>query len=719
MFNAIKILALFMFCMVSQSVSNTAAKAGGTNGLLSYQKAIDNWQEITTVEDLWELYPEKVRRIFASLDLQHPGLEQVNTALQSADTVAAGKALIQYYKQTDNAGWLLSPSYLTASQSDRELSDQLLEDIFTRAEVSAEVPKLDNGAWDWTFTGPEKDDEFGYTLNRHGSFNHLLKTWHETGNAAYAEKFDELVRDWIIHNPLPDQSEYFWEVHRTSDELDWRDIGEVVWRDLDAGIRLGESWVHSFYGFQQAEAFSPASRLLMLYSIPIHAAYLKDYHKDSHNWTTMEMNGLGLVGLTFPEYKRADEWAGYALEVMENEINGQVYPDGVQHELSAKTQWVALNRFELLVENYRNAGRSVSDAYLERIEAMYDHLAYSVRPDGHQPLNNDSDREDLRPRILKAADIYDRPDWTYIATNGERGEEPEGLASVVFPWSGIHVMRSGWDAMSHWGFYHTGPYGTGHQHRDKSHLSVHAYGRDLLVDGGRFTHEDYFSFDPTIWRGYFRSSFSHNLILVDGAGQNAGPRIADRPLEEGKNFVNTSTFDYAVDTFSSGYEGVDGQADHTRAVLYVKDKYWVVVDHIATDRPRTLETLWHYAPDVNAGIEAGQVVSNDSGKGNLRIVPAGDIQWDLEMVEGQTEPFIQGWYSITYGEKEPNPTAIYTTNIEGDATFAWVLVPADGQVPEVQAELVDEQTGLVRVTVEGEDPVLVTVPLQDGEPGFK
>ncbi|MEX0686510.1 MAG: alginate lyase family protein [Balneolales bacterium] len=695
----------------------TASSARFDNEILTTDQG--SWQEITTVEEFWDTYPEKMRQIFASLDLEYHGLEPVLSALNAGDTITAGKELITYYKNTDTADWLRLESDEDIEEEVINHANLILNDKVTRGEVTADIPIKDDGGWDWTYTGPEKDDEFGYTLNRHEYFLSLLKVWQETGNEKYADKFDLIIRDWIIHNPLPDETHPMWDVHgTTTDELDWRDIDEVIWRDLDAGVRLGESWVHSFFGFQQADAFTEAGRLLMIYSFPVQANYLQEYHKDNHNWTTMEMNGLGLVGLTFPEIEKAEEWVNYAMEVMENEINGQVYPDGVQTELSTKTQWVALSRFELLVQNYQKAGRSVSDAYMERIEAMYNYLAYSMRPDGHQPLNNDSDREDVRPRLLKAAENFDRPDWIYIATNGDQGEKPTGLASKVFPWAGIHVMRDGWDAMSLWGFYHTGPYGTGHQHRDKLHLSIHAYGRDLLVDGGRFTHENYFSFDPTMWRGYFRSSFSHNVILVDGAGQKAGPNLTETPLDE-DSYENNAEFDYAVDTFSSGYEGVDGEVNHTRAVFFVKGKYWVVVDRIETDRPRRLDVLWHYAPDAQVLVDAAQVVSNDEGQGNLRIVPAGGQVWEIGLVKGQTEPHIQGWYSETYGKREPNPTAVYTTQIEEDAVFVWVLVPADGPVPPVQAEIVDRQAVKVSVQIDGEDSLMIMVPLYEGMPGME
>ncbi|MFT6809603.1 MAG: hypothetical protein ACJA01_002841 [Saprospiraceae bacterium] len=147
----------------------------------------------------------------------------------------------------------------------------------------------------------------------------------------------------------------------------------------------------------------------------------------------MEMNGLALAGLPFPEFRNADTWAKYAQDVMKKEINRQVYLDGLQTELSSKTQWVALNRFETLAANFSKAGKEMSEAYYNKVEQMYDYLAYSLRPDGHQPLNNDSDRDDLKSRILKAAIKYDRPDWQWIATNGQRGTLPEGVPSITFP----------------------------------------------------------------------------------------------------------------------------------------------------------------------------------------------------------------------------------------------------------------------------------------------
>lgn len=678
----------------------------------------EEWEKIITAKDIYQAYPQKIHFLFGQINLNHSGLLSVQQALASGDTVIACKRLLEYYQNASTSNWLREKTYQFEKEAEKKMAQQLLQDVVTFGETTAEIPKNADGGWRWTYTGPENDDEFGYSLNGHQYFPLFLKGWQHTKNPDYIKKFDLLIRDWIIHNPLPDESSDIYRVHSTTtEELDWRDIGEVVWRDLEVGQRFGESWPHTFYGFQQQEQFTPAGRLLMLASIPVQAEYLQQYHKRRHNWTTMEMDGLALIGLTFPEFDSASAWVDYGLKIMQEEINGQVYPDGTQTELSTKTQWVALSRFESLVENFRDAGKSVPQSYLDRIEKMYEYMAYAMRPDGHQPLNNDSDREDLRPRVLKAAEAFGRPDWVYIATNGTKGKQPAGMATTVFPWAGIHIMRNGWEENSHWTFFDAGPFGTGHQHSDMLHISIHANGRDILVDGGRFTHKDYFSFDPTIWRGYFRSSFSHNVILVDCKGQNYGPLTAKDPLREGIDYFKEPDFDFAKGTFSSGFVETEGKIEHTRAVFYLRDKFWVVADYIETDRPRKLEVLWHYHPDCQVVIENDvEAVSVDSGLGNLRIIPQGGLKWNIEIIKGKTQPYIQGWYSETYGVKEANPTVVYTANIQESQTFIWTLLPAKGDVPNATTELIDAETGKVKVEIEGESPTVLSIPILQGEP---
>lgn len=669
-----------------------------------------DWQKVTTAGDFWQAYPERIRFLLDALDLEQEALTAVRSRLVEGDTVGAGEALLEHYRQIERS-WVVETLDALTYEEALPVARQLLVDSINLHDVPAQIPRTASAGWQWDYTGPEQDDEFGYSLNGHAYLPALLVAWQKDGQTAYAEAFDRIIRDWVVHHPLPPAGDSVYLVLDPSLSIDYRDIGEVEWRTLEGGRRLGAAWPQLFYGFQSAEAFSPAGRLLMLASIAEQSNFLRQYHKRGHNWTTMEMNGLALAGLAFPEFKAAGDWADYALDIMSQEINRQVYPDGVQTEVSTKTQWVALRRFESVANNFQRAGRKMAPAYLQRVEEMYSYLAYAMRPDGHQPLNNDSDREDLRPRVLLAADKFDRPDWQWIATNGNRGAKPETGPTVVFPWAGIHVMRNGWDEDAHWAFFDTGPYGTGHQHRDKLHLSVAAYGKDLLVDGGRYTHQDYFSFDPTIWRGYFRSSFSHNVILVDGQGQNAGPDRAEEPLTAPADYLHRPGYDYARGAFDNGYEQVEGKAVHSRSVLYLRDEYWLVLDQVETDRPRQLQVLWHYAPDCEVVLEGQSAVSINSDVPNLRILPIGRIDWAPSIVAGQEEPFIQGWYSANYGTKVPNPTLVYTADVSESVTFAWLLAPARGTVPKFEADLLERDGAVVlTLTEENRNPATITLP---------
>lgn len=692
------LLALFIYLFIFGGCSN---KQNLNSGYLS---------SVSTAQDLWKNYPERIRSLMAAIDIQRSDFTSLSEMLISGDTVGCAEALLDHYQNVDRS-WVVSTLDPVAENEAIKLANALTADTIIRQGIHAKIPTK-SGKWQWDFTGPEKDDEFGYSLNGHSYLPSLFVASSKNHEASYVETFDRILKDWIIQHPLPSPDDSIFMVLDFTKGLDWRDIGEVEWRTLEAGRRLGASWPQLFYAFINDYSFSPATRLLMLSSISEQAQYLRKYHKKGHNWTTMEMNGLALAGLAFPEFRNANDWSNYALEVMSNEINRQVYLDGIQTEISTKTQWVALRRFESVAENFQKANRLVSSEYKQQLEEMYNYLAYSMRPDGHQPLNNDSDREDLRERVLKAAKKFERPDWEWIATNEQRGSRPERGPTVTFPWGGMHIMRNGWDDQAHWSFFDCGPYGTGHQHRDMLHISIAAYGEDILVDGGRYTHKDYFSFDPTIWRGYFRSSHSHNVLLVNGNGQKAGPIRTYSPLTPNKDYVHHKDYDYATGTFKSGYENVEGKTDHTRSVLYLHDQFWIVLDQIEIDQPQDIQILWHFAPNFEIKMTGSDALASNNSKINFSISPITKMDWKTEIVEGREKPTIQGWYSENYGEKVPNSTLIYSTNISRSISFAWLLIAVNDEVPnvEVASDEIDRSMTL-SVSINDNSPVKIYLPL--------
>lgn len=633
---------------------------------------------------LCRLYPRRIRSLFGQLDLEQPGLEPVKMAVAKRDWVSACEALVSHYQTKTPT----SQFHFLQEQGDSLTNlhpEKILDDTFTFQQRTAQVPRQADGNLNWSYQGHADDREWAWFLNRHYHLLTLLAAYQQTHNKIYIRCIDRHLQDWITSS---------W-----SKPKQWW----AQWRGREVALRVIH-WVPLFYGSDASAKLSPAVQILMLSSLLDHARYLRRLHAWGANWLCREMSGLATVALCWPEFKSASQWLTYANDHLLTEINQQIYPDGVHKELTSHYHRIALQDFQRFADLLRVTGAKVPPILEHHLERMWNYLAYSLRPSGYSPLNNDSDRECNCALIQKAAIQYQRPDWLYIATNGQHGELPAGSASAFFPWAGQAILRSGWDRLAHWAFFDAGPLGINyHVHRDKLHLSVSAYGRDLLVDSGRYRYvRDQF------W-SYFRESASHNVILVDGKGQRRGQQEWQQPESTA---LITPTYDFVQGTFDSGFVGVSGKVIHSRALLYVRGKYWVVVDQIESDRPHLIQPLWHFHPDCTVTIEQESVVSVDPGQGNLRIVSASPLPWRIELVSGQTDP-VQGWWSREYNHIVPNTTAIYTTEITTSTTFAWVLYPAMGKVPKIQVNLLPAPMGTLRLTIAapGEQPDEVTVDI--------
>ncbi len=617
--------------------------------------------------------PERLARFFKRFDLKREELKAVADAVKAKDWLGACTALLAHYRQSEFAGELgIKPAKKGSAAF--PAADAILKDTFSIQGVTATQPRLKNGRLDWAHRGPRDDKEWAWLLNRHSFLRTLSQAWRKTGNPKYIEGLDALLLDWLISNPMPSEQN-----------------SSAQWRVLEVGLRLISVWPSTFYGLQESEAFRPITRIRMLMSLFEHADYCRRYHANGGNHLVMEMHGLARTGLCWPEFKDAKKWLDYAFKKTWPELrNKQVYPDGVQKELTAHYHKVSLINFEPFIGLSERSGRSLPKEFKPLVERMWNYTAYSMRPDGHGPLNNDSDLGYDREIIKSAAERYKRRDWLFIATNGKKGMEPKS-PTVVFPWAGQLIMRSAWKRTAHWAFFDAGPCGMGHRHFDKLHLSLSAYGRDILVDSGRYWYK------PDRWRRHFIGAASHNVILINGKGQNEERSLADKPLR--KNFRSHPEFDFGFGTFDRGFKDLKFKVQHQRAVLYLRGSFWLVVDRVLSEKPCEIQPLWHFHPDCKVRKKGAAVWSADARQGNVRIEPVGDVKWNVELVKGQEKPQIQGWYSLKYNFKKPAPTAVYRSRIKDEALVAWVIVPGLGVIPPGAVKRLSAPNGAVRLQI--------------------
>jgi hypothetical protein len=391
------------------------------------------------------------------------------------------------------------------------------------------------------------------------------------------------------------------------------------------------------------------------------------------------MAGLAHAGAVWPEFREAATWRAYGLQRLGEELDRQFYPDGVHQELSAHYHRSALQYFVWVKDFEAASGRPLPPAFAERLERAADYLAASMNPQGFGPLNNNGDLDDNRARVMELAERFGRPDWQFIARGGQTGTPP-AAQHQFYPWAGQAIFRSDYRQNAVFALFDVGPWGAAHQHNDKLNLTLSGHGRALLVDGGRYR---YRADDPMVQ--HLRSSAGHNVLLIDGAGQGPDAPLADAPLTAA--FFTAPQATIARGSFTAGFEGIEGQASHHRAVVYLQDGLMVVVDRIETDRPRRITAHWRFAPDLTVRTDGHNAVSTEPGLGNLRIQPLGLPGVRLDLLRGREEPTPLGWTSPDYNQREAATVAVYSGQIQASTTFAWILHPALGTPEAVQARL--------------------------------
>jgi hypothetical protein len=657
------------------------------------------WKELLTVADVCRIMPQRVRNLFHSLDLESPDIAAVAVAVKEHDWEVASHALLDLYRHLYSDR---SPRPPKPTKGRRSIADAILQDEFCLQGVAATIPQRANGGLDWYWKGPNNDHEFAFFLNRHEYLSDVVNAWQDTGNSEYIAYFERIIRDWIFHNPPVKAA--------PNDNMFW----SSTWRPLEAGLR-STMWNEYLIKLYLAEPLSDATRLLMILGLGEHASFLVSHHgrlPGLPNIEFMELRGLGLTGLNHPAFKDAEEWFQHAANRMAEMIEEQLYPDGVQKELAWGYHLVGALNIRSLLDGAAELNRPIPEKLRGLSEKMWDYIAYTLRPDQGNPMTGDSDRGDFGDLVLYAADWYNRPDWRYIATNGRNGQSPEGPPSRFYPWAGQLVTRSGWDADAHWAFFDAGPLGLAHYHEDKTHLSIYAYGRDLLVDSGRFAYGGAIA-EKFSWN-YAVKSCAHNVILIDDRGQLDLCREATQPISSDAASI-TEAWDYALAKIDS-FEEI-ANVTHTRVLVYLRGHFWIAVDTIDTETPRELTALWHFHPNCALTAEHNQLLTTDKNKGNLRILPFGPIDWETSIICGQEDPEVQGWYSPEYNKPQPAPVGVMKARIKGSTTFGWLFLPARGPVPvaEVEAEFADADKAIpITVTIEGQTVRLI-IPLSSSE----
>jgi len=569
------------------------------------------------------------------LNLNYPGLEEVKRAYENKKILLAAHELAEYFRRKAHPIWqTVAPQKNVAID---EASEKILRHEFQYGDST-----ISFGDHIDFRNNPTNSNEWIWGLNRMNHWVTLLNGYLKTSNEAYAQEYNSEVIDWTVRNPAPP----------------FRLTRVPSWRNLEAGIRMSGTWPRTFFGFLESSSFQTQAIQLMLASIWSHAEHILRFPSGKrfvNNWVIIGSNGLASVGMNFPEFQKSETWTATGLKRLSQQLEKQVYPDGAQHELATSYHTSCLHSFNNAFEVARKTRTPVPSNFRKTLKKMLEYVMYVSTPARQMPPTNDSHRESIINWMARGANLFDREDMHFIATDGQQGKPPQQI-SIHFPWAGQSVMRSDWSANAWHLFFDAGPAGVSHQHEDKLNIDVSAFGRDFLTDGGKGL------YIPDKWRTYFVGTSSHNTILIDGQGQQRIPQTethrTNSPLEN--HWLSNEHFDFASGTYNDGYGADKIPVTHSRFVLFKKKEYWLILDYLTGKEKHRFEALYHFTPcQVRLDKDQYSVQTLFKDGKNIKLVSAATTPINVKIVEGQEHPE-QGWVSLHSVGRVAAPTAIFS-----------------------------------------------------------
>ena len=178
-------------------------------------------------------------------------------------------------------------------------------------------------------------------------------------------------------------------------------------------------------------------------------------------------------------------------------------------------------------------------------------------------------------------------------------------------------------------------------------------------------------------------------MTVDGLGQASpvGPfNWRERPQAHLRHWVSTKEFDFA-DADHDAYRRLPDPVRHRRRVLFVKPRYWVVVDDLEGAAEHRVEFRFQFVPtEVTLEPALWTRARGADGHGLLvRTFTAAPLK--VEIREGELDP-PQGWVSPDYGRCRTAPVLTYSTVTRLPFRVVTLLLPvADVAAPPPRISL--------------------------------
>jgi len=431
----------------------------------------------------------------------------------------------------------------------------------------------------------------------------LGKAWLLTADARYRTTARTLLSDWIAKNPV-------------GEGVNWTIAMEAALRSMSICFLLELLW-----------PFAPEETgwlCTVTQSLQEHLLYIEAHNEFSHlarsNHYLSNIVGLFALSCFLQGEAMISRRRRYMLLVT-RELFHQTYADGGDFEASLGYHVLVLQMFTAALLLMRGQQLDPQPAYVERVRNMCSLLEAVADAEGNVPQVGDCDdgrvellTDDVRQlsatgsrrdslciagflglgsALVQSPGLFHGDDaaWHGLTPHGESiHSAPQPV--VCFPESGVAVARKA-EAQVLFFAMPNGIAGRGsHTHNDKLSLVARLGGSELLADSGTYG----YTRDPGL-RNRFRSTRSHNTVMVDGEEQNRISletanlfRLAD---DAAVSEITTWSVDGSahLKASHSGYSRIG--VVHTRTLSLAEDRVISLLDQLTGTGEHSIELFFH------------------------------------------------------------------------------------------------------------------------------
>ncbi len=522
-----------------------------------------------------------------------------------------------------------------------------------------------------------------WELNRHQHWVVLARAYRLSGEEKYAEELVSQWLSWLDANPF-------------AHGMNWRS-------PMELGIRL-INWVYALDLIKGSPALTDEVMARIQYSVYLHCwDTVRKYSQGSsaNNHLIGEVAGVFAATAYFKNMPNGEHWYREAKALLMREIMAQSYESGCSKEHTFGYPYFVIQFFLSAGMIARWKGDDFGDDYWMQLEKMLEFMARLTEGGEYVPMVGDADdgyvldlddgRRDYRRLSAVAAILFKRSDfkawagdysesaWWWLGDKGfseyQAIDTPvaEGLKSYSFPDAGYHLLQCGEADNKISVLFDCAELGYGaiaaHGHADALSVVVRAYGHDLLVDPGTY---DYYTYPD--WRDYFRSTFAHNTVQIDGQDQSEmkgrflwGKRAECQLID----WQSTDTKTQVVGEHD-GYQRLSDPVTHRRSLqLDHVQRTLTITDELSCSGEHDISLQFHFGELCELSPEAEDAVYAIQLAGQQATISL-DNRLQLVKLEGSEAPK-GGWLSRGYHRKVTAPMLYGECRIKGADRFVTTI----------------------------------------------